>query len=397
MRTSRIAPVLGVLFAVVRLQAQTPDFSRVPGVIINHIPAAEGRYVGSPSLAILPDGAYVASHDEFGPKSHSGVAATSHIFRSEDKGATWKCVATINPAFWSNLFVHRGALYLMGTSKEYGDLLIRRSTDGGHTWTEPLDATSGLLSRGAYHTAPMPVIEHNGRIWRSFEDASSPAGWGEKFKAFVMSAPVDADLLRADSWQFTNMLARDPKWLDGTFRGWLEGNAVVTPRGAIVDMLRVDYRPGPELAAVVRISKDGKSASFRPARDFIRFPGGAKKFVIRHDDQSRRYWALATPRLDKHADVDAAKARNALAVMSSRDLRKWTIHDIVLYHPDIETHAFQYPDWLFDGDDIAVVSRTAYEDGLGGAPRAHDANFMTFHRIEDFRALAEKKIDPPRR
>jgi len=38
------------------------------------------------------------------------------------------------------------------------------------------------------------------------------------------------------------------------------------------------------------------------------------------------------------------------------------------------------------------VSRTAFDDGLGGAPRTHDANFLTFHRFGDFRAMAKLKL-----
>jgi hypothetical protein len=48
-------------------------------------------------------------------------------------------------------------------------------------------------------------------------------------------------------------------------------------------------------------------------------------------------------------------------------------------------HAFQYVDWQFDGEDLVVASRTAFDDDEGGAHRAHDANFMTFHRVEKFR------------
>ena len=40
-----------------------------------------------------------------------------------------------------------------------------------------------------------------------------------------------------------------------------------------------------------------------------------------------------------------------------------------------------------EGDDLLVASRTAYDDGLGGARRAHDANYLTFHRIPVFRQL----------
>ena len=73
--------------------------------------------------------------------------------------------------------------------------------------------------------------------------------------------------------------------------------------------------------------------------------------------------------------------------MSSGDLRDWTMHCIVLYHPDTSRHAFQYVDWLFEGDDMIVASRTAYRQGEKAAHRQHDANYLTFHRIEDFRDL----------
>ena len=52
---------------------------------------------------------------------------------------------------------------------------------------------------------------------------------------------------------------------------------------------------------------------------------------------------------------------------------------------------FSHPDpehWLFEGDDLIAASRTAYDDGVGGARNAHDANYLTFHRIGKFRTLA---------
>lgn len=45
------------------------DFSQVPGVVIDHLPAGTGLFVGSPSIAIWTNGDYVVSHDFFGPKS----------------------------------------------------------------------------------------------------------------------------------------------------------------------------------------------------------------------------------------------------------------------------------------------------------------------------------------
>lgn len=365
----------------------------VPGVVINHIPASEGRYVGSPGLAVLPDGDYVASHDEFGPKSGQRTGAMTRIFRSTDKGKSWRKIADIENAFWSTLFMHRDALYLLGTTYEYGDLVIRRSTDGGATWTVPEGEHSGLLRDGEYHTAPVPVIEHKGRLWRGVEPAPGPAGWGVRFQAAVMSAPVEADLLKASNWTISEPLLRDPAWLNGTFKAWLEGNTVLTREGTLVDVLRVDYRPGPELAAIVRVGDDGTRAAFDPAKDFVSFPGGAKKFTIRWDEKSGRYWSLVNPALPRHAGVDNARARNVLAITSSPDLRAWSIHKLLLEHPDVKNHGFQYPEWLFDGKDIIAAVRTAHDDGLGGAHNNHDANYLTFHRIKNFRRLGKTTLE----
>jgi hypothetical protein len=382
---ARIAALLAL--AASPLLAQTPDLSKVPGVVIDHIPTAENIYVGSPSIVVLPDGSYLASHDEFGPKSQYHGRAITRVFRSNDRGESWVAVSTVEGCFWANLFVHKGAVYLWGTEREYGEMLLRRSTDGGCTWTDPKDAASGKLLAGNFHCAPVPVVHHAGRLWRAWEEATPGKKWGDNFRPFVMSAPEGADLLDAKSWTRTNALDHDKQWLNGTFGGWLEGNAVVTPTGDIVDILRVQNAPEGETAAIVRISKDGKTATFDPAKDFIHFPGGTKKFTIRFDPQSKRYWSLTNYVPLRHVSKDPGGTRNTLALTSSTDLVNWEVRSIVLYHPDREKHGFQYVDWQFDRDDLIAACRTAYDDGLGGAHRAHDANLLTFHRIPDFRHM----------
>ena len=134
--------------------------SKPPGIVIDHRPASTRQFVGSPSLAILANGDYVASHDWFGPGSTRNRTV---VFASSDRGQTWKQLTEIEGQWWSTLFVHNGALYLMGTSAENGQAVIRRSTDGGHTWTAPLDANSGWLrADGKYHCAPVRVVTHRG-------------------------------------------------------------------------------------------------------------------------------------------------------------------------------------------------------------------------------------------
>lgn len=363
--------------------------NRVPGVVVAHSPAASRQYIGSPSIVVLPDGALVATHDLFGPGSTKNI---TRVYASTDRGANWTRHAEIQGQWWSTLFLHDGALYLIGPDREYGRVVIRRSTDRGKTWTEPKDGKSGLLlADGPYHCAPVPVIVYAGRLWRAMEDAQGPGGWGSHFRAFMMSAPVGADLLDAASWTCSNRLGRDPAWLDGKFGGWLEGNAVVTPEGKVFDILRVDRPPGPEVAAVVSISTDGTTARFDPATGFVDFPGGSKKFSIRFDPATHHYWSLANIVPESDRQRKPASVRNHLALIASPDLKQWRVLKVVLSHPDIVRHGFQYADWQWDGDDLIALVRTAFDDDQGGAHNAHDANFLTFHRI----AAARRLLDAP--
>ena len=364
---TRIVKALLFLSPWLSLTAPAP-----PGVVIDHEPATTGRYIGSPSIVILPNGDYVASHDFFGPKSGQSVSATTRVFRSRDRGQSWRQIAELKDQFWSNLFAEHHSLYLLGTNYEYGRIVIRRSKDGGATWSDP----SFLTSDANYHTAPVPVTKKDGRIWRAFE--YHPTGpWGH-FQAFMMSAPVNADLLQAKNWTRTERLPYPPDAAKG--KTWLEGNAVVGPDGAVLDILRVDDI---ESAAIL------KETNHRlKLEGLVDFPGGSKKFTIRYDKKSRRYWTLSNPALDQYplSATNPASVRNTLALMSSKDLHQWKIERIILSHPDPAKYGFQYVDWQFDGSDIVAVSRTAFDDELGGPPRAHDANYMTFHRIRNFRA-----------
>jgi hypothetical protein len=378
---------LGILLAA--------DPPVVPGVVIDHRPASLGIYIGSPSLAVLPNGDYVASHDEFGPKSTEHSRAVSLIFQSRDRGSSWKKISTIDGAFWSTLFTHRGALYLLGPDRHHGNVLIRRSADGGVTWTSPTNSTTGLLrGDGEYHCAPVPVIESAGRLWRAMERRDPPVAWGINYRAGMLSIPVDADLLNAANWTCSNFLPSDRAWNGGDMGAWLEGNAVVTPAGELVNVLRVQTKSPNEKAALVRISPDGKTASFDPANGFIAFPGGAKKFTIRFDPQTKRYWALASVVLDRYRADNSGGIRNTLALTSSSDLVHWTVRCILLHHADVVRHGFQYVDWQFDGEDIIAACRTAFDDGQGGAHNYHDANFLTFHRFANFHHLTIADSSP---
>lgn len=97
-----------------------------PGTVIDHSPASSGLYIGSPSIVILPNGEYLSSHDFFGPKSAEHESPNSVVFSSNDRGVTWRKVATLKGLFWAGLFVHREAVYIMGTDRHHGRSIIPR-------------------------------------------------------------------------------------------------------------------------------------------------------------------------------------------------------------------------------------------------------------------------------
>lgn len=367
--------------------AQKTDFSKVPGVVIAYKPAADKIYLGSPSICILPDGTYVASHDFFGSSDE-----IISVYESKDKGQSWNKISELK-GFWSGLFLHKNELYLMGVDKKYGNAVIRKSTDGGHTWTSPVDSKTGLIRPNnvekGFHTSAVSVIEANGRIWRPFEIAPKKGGWGN-FEAVVFSAPFDADLLDASSWTTSNRMAVDTVW-GKDYNTWLEGGVVISKDGHVLNILRVDDRKE-EHAAIIHVSDDGRKLSFLPERDFIRFPGGCKRFVIRYDKKSNRYWSLSNWVPHKFKGYNVERSRNTLALVSSSDLRNWTIHSVVLQDDNIEKSGFQYVDWLVDGNDIIFVSRTAFFDGENYAGNQHNSNFITFHRIKNFRKYVTEDL-----
>ncbi len=367
-------------------------WTNVPGSVIAHSSAATGKYIGSPGLAILPDGSYVASHDHFGPATTEHSIGETWIYRSIDRGLSWTPIAKINGAFWSNLFVHNGQLYLLGTSRHYGYAVIRRSSDGGFTWTEPTDYKSGLLSSTPeYHCAPMPVIEHKGYLYRAFEHRSPGEGWGTNFTSGVLRASTKADLLDARSWEMSTFLRSQGKWNNGDMRAWLEGNVTVDPDGNLVNVLRAQTLGTQERAAITHLNPMTMQCSFSPVTGFVSFPGGAKKFCIRRHPRTGSYYTISSAVFPGDKPTDAGSMRNCTVLMRSRDLQDWEIIRILHYHPDIEHCGWQYIEWQFDGSDIIYASRTAFHDGFLPAKRAHDANFLTFHRIEDFASDARLK------
>jgi hypothetical protein len=301
-------------------------------------------------------------------------------------------MSVVSGAFWSRLFVHNDALYLFGTNRHHGFLVIRRSVDGGVTWSEPKDEKTGLLAVGMFHMAPNPVVVRDGTLYIAIEFADGVVReWGKRYGTAVVSVSLEADLLAAAAWNFSPTLYYEPTYLHGCFGGWLEGSIVVGPGGVITTLLRVeDDCSFMEKAALVQFNTAQNTLLFNPERDFIPFPGGSKKFSVLFDSETATYIALTNTIADPDQNIYETKSdqiRNRVTLVILSDLRNWKAIEVVLETSDVTRTAFQYISFEFDGPDIIFVSRTAAFDLTFGAHSYHDANFLTFHRIKNFRQL----------
>jgi hypothetical protein len=360
------------------------DHMQPPGVIVNMSPDYNRIYIGSPSLAILPDRSYVASHDFFGPGTSFD---TTIVFRSTDRGRTWKEAATLKRQFWSRLFVVGGDIYILGTDGRWGSLVLRRSRDGGVTWTEPRDGNTGVLlaadNAWLHGIASGAMLEQNGRLYKAaVRRTPGPRRWGQAQEFVVLSAPVGADLLKASSWQVSSSVSSMPHHRS---KGFLtdEGNIVADRDGRIYNIMRVHEPDRGGIAGMLAVGDGGKTLTFDREKGYFPFPGGCKKFTIRYDAKSDRWWSLTNWAQEESLEraVNSERTRNTLALTSAKTLDTWQVRSVILYHPDVRKVGFQYADWHFEGDDIVAVSRTAY----GNASNCHDTNYLTFHRIKNFR------------
>lgn len=354
-------------------------------VLITHSDMAGGSNLcyASPSIAKLPDGTLIASHDAY---VYGGSSAGAYVYRSEDKGKTWKHTADLT-TMMGNVFELNGDLYLMGVQKGNAVITIQKSTDGGYTWTEATDSTTGLIESDKVihaHCAPTPVVVANGRVYRAYESVNSE-GWTRGYCAVMASASVNSDLLNASSWTITDPVQLDlstiPEGVTTHVPGWLEGNAVLGPNGEILNIIRVNFEPDFGYAAVLKLSKDNKTLTFDR---FIDFDGGMTKFVVRRDEKTGKYISL----VNNITNIDYAKQRTVLSLAVSDDAYNWEIKETLLYPNVLDNweniileRAYQYVDWIIDGDDILYVVREAGD----GAPNYHDALDITFYRLENFR------------
>jgi hypothetical protein len=303
-------------------------------------PYNKGDYTYDPHLMIMPNGDYI-----------TGEKNVRYI--STDKGKTWTQLNTEDYKIeHASTFNHDGALYIIGDEDDNseGTGAINRSTDGGKTWETPVMLFENLRN------SPSHVIKTKNRIWLAYEHLSDHT-------VNFASAPVDSDLMDADSWVTTERQDNHGTGNETDMVLGRDGWPIAMPKNG-----------GPKvrvLSAAEAVTEEGK--------DDFKLPVSGSKYSAIYDPESDKYWALTS-----YSPIEG-NIRTGIGLFSSSDLKTFTLEKQVIQGKSTGFHGFNYPFMQIDGDDIVFVSRTAWENENGQAQRWHDANMFTFHRIRDFR------------
>lgn len=113
----------------------------------------------------------------------------------------------------------------------------------------------------------------------------------------------------------------------------------------------------------------------------IEFPCNNSKFEMMYDEVSGKYIAIGS----RIYDETKLSARNLLSLLVSDDGKKWRVASDIIDKraEDCTKVGFQYISMAVEGDDLVFLCRTA----MNGADSYHNSNYITFHRIKDFRRL----------
>lgn len=357
------------------------------GTVVNYLHPDDkayeysGRYLCSPSILRMPSGDLLASMDLYAPDAPQNLTL---VYRSKDNGKTWHYQNELFPCYWAKMFLHRGALYMIGVSNEYGDLLIGRSDDEGLTYTTPTVIMRGSCSNKAagIGRTPQNIFEYNGRLYTSFEWGAWAVGY---HAASIISCDADGDLLDCENWKVSYPVKFDPTWSGAEpypSNGCIEGTVTLAPDGKLVSIMRYDMTKTEKKygkALMFEIDPERPTAPIKYLKA-IKHDGNHSKFIVLKDEVSGYYYSIISRITDKTKDYD----RRLLSLVRSRTLDEFElVCDLYDFRPRAECNeeGMQYVDFFFEGDDILYLCRTS----MNGGNSFHDANYSTFHRIKNFR------------
>lgn len=412
-----LIPVLASLAftAEPRVSAATIDHQRV---VMTRVADPQHQVAYCPALERLSGGRLVGTmltHDARKSAAHEWLVS---VLTSDDGGRSWTHRKDL-PMVDGQPFVAGKAVYVIGGRE---DLFVSRSDDGS-VWSDLAPLKTGRQ----WYAFPGPAIRKGGRIYLEKECRTVPVKHGFPvwiLAPVVLSAPLDADLTRPETWTYSNTLSYqqavaqygkpnllgvpfyEPKVRGAPAVGWGEGNLVEIhdpahvwhdPRGQTLHIfLRTETgRSGLAGLAKAVIADDGRitvdlerAPSGEPTL-FVPLPGGQGAFNILYDAKTRLYLLVSSQSTDSMRRVDTlhpwhyglpANERSRIALYFSKNCMDWCLAGLVA-DAGLEKRSYFHGSTLIDGDDLLLLMR----ESDAQAVNTHNSNLITFHRVRQFR------------
>lgn len=408
------------------------DFLANEFVKIYDSPDPARVYAYTPGICVLPGGRLLATMDVGELKNGKLENRYGHAFLSDNHGTTWRKVTDF-PFIHARPFTAGKSVYILG---HRGDLRIMRSDDNGETWSDCVQLTHGQR----WHQSACNVWYKDDRVYLVMEQTIQNPGDLQNIWTVAYCAPV---LLRANihddlcSWEnwtasdsmrfcdavdesvlnyhgipFYRTLLHPEEQSEEAFLtqplGWLETNVVqimdkkhywYDETGHTFQLFMRAHTAGTGYCAIAKVVEqpDG-SMKFGlmkapSGRDwvFLPMPGGQMRFHMLYDEKTKLYWLLSTQAVDSMTRLELLSSerynipcdeRQRMVLHFSKNCVDWCFAGIVASGAS-EKQSRHYAAMAFDGDDIVLVSRS----GDSRAASAHNGNFISFHRIRNFRDL----------
>ncbi len=312
--------------------------------------------------------------------------SVTYLCRSTDGGNTWETIGAANDLKWASIFEYQGDVYLMGTNLVASAMHMAKYDVETGIFSDKI--MEGLEGGGG---APCAVIKAAGRIWRA--------------TTRVYSAAIGSDLMKESSWTVT--ARADSVFTKSDFLSAMglssvnkyslgEGNIVVKPDGNVYAVFPISAAPTHGYFAVLRVSEDGTSLSELPdGKTMMTFPSTNCKASIRYDEKTQLYVALTTLSTTGAQTWYESSRRNVLGIAVSSDMENWTVLDVLLVDREIMSedlsklsHAYQYADFVFSGENLRIVIREA----AGVTSTYHDGKYITLYTLENYAEWIEERM-----
>lgn len=386
----------------------------------------------TPGICTLPGGRLVVTMDEGRKSDGKFDNSLGHAYLSDDHGFTWRKVVDF-PFIHARPFVAGNSVYILG---HLGDLRIIRSDDNGETWSSFTQLTQGQ----SWHQSASNVWYREDRIYMVMEQTNLKEGdlhntWGVSYCAPIMlRANIHEDLCKWENWTTSTPVRFNELVPEGKLDyhgipfyktlfhseeligeehlaqplGWLETNVVqimdekhywYDETGHTFQLFMRAHTAGTGYCAIAKVIEqpDGtmkfnlmKAPSGRKWV-FLPMPGGQMRFHMLYDEKTKLYWLLSTQATDSMTRKELLSGerynipcdeRQRLTLHFSKNCVDWCFAGIVTAG-DSEKQSRHYAAMAFDEEDIVLVSRSGDER----ASSAHNVNFISFHRIKNFRDL----------